>query len=140
MHWLRPLYMHSFSVYEHPATILENLELETSPRLICHLETNVMLFHPGELTWLSYIICGSLPDWLNQYSCIEASIASCCPSLTGQKCGLYHYMAFLSDNWDLICQVMFDKRERNKQNCNGEARPNRIRNCDEIFQPEREYR
>ena len=134
------LYLHtSFLVYEHPATILENLELETSHHLICHLETNVMLFHPGELTWLSYIICGSLLDWLNQYSCIEASIASCCPSLTGQKCGLYNYMAFLSDNWGLICQLMFDNRERNKQNCNGEARPSRTRSCDEIFQPEREY-
>ena len=135
--------MHSFSVYEHPATILENLELETSPCLICHLETNVMLFHPSELTWLSYIVYGSLLDWLNQYSCIEASISSCCPSLTGAKVWalcLYHYMAFLLDNWGLICQLMFDNRERNKQNCNGEARPNRIRNCDEIFQPEREYR
>ena len=78
MRWLRPLYMHSFSVYEHPTTILENLELETSPHLICLLETNVMLFHAGELTRLSYIICGSLPvlDWLNQHSCIEASIDS----------------------------------------------------------------
>ena len=133
--------MHSFSVYEHPTTILENLELETSPRLICLLETNVMLFHAGELTWLSYIICGSLPvlDWLNQHSCIEASIVSCCPSLTVQKCGHYHYMAFLSDNWGLICQWMLDNRERNKQNCNSEARPSRTRSCDEIFQPEREY-
>ena len=32
-------------------------------------------------------------------------------------------MAFLSDNWGLVCQLMFDNRERNKQNCNGEARP-----------------
>ena len=40
-----------------------------------------------------------LPDWLNQYSCIDASIATSCPSLTVQKCGLCHYIASLSDNW-----------------------------------------
>jgi hypothetical protein len=66
-------------------------------RLICHLETDVMLFHPKDLMWLSNMLCGSLPDWLNQYSFIEASIATNCPSLTVQKCGLCQYMASLSD-------------------------------------------
>ena len=47
-----------------------------------------MLFNLGELMWLSYIPCGLLPDWGNQYNCIEASLASSCPSLTEQKCGL----------------------------------------------------
>ena len=46
----------SFSVYEHPAIILDNLELETSDCLICHF--NVMLFHLGALMWLSYILLG----------------------------------------------------------------------------------
>ena len=45
-----------FSVYEYPAIILDNLELETSHCLICHL--GVMLFRLGALMWLSYILSG----------------------------------------------------------------------------------
>jgi hypothetical protein len=79
-----------------------------------------------------------LPDWLNQYSCIDGSIATSRPSLTVQKCGLCHYIASLSDNWGgLICQLMIDNRERNKQNCNAEARANRTRSCEEEVQPKR---
>ena len=51
-----PCFLYAFSVYEHPAIILDNLELETSHRLICHL--GVMLFHLGALMWLSYILRG----------------------------------------------------------------------------------
>jgi len=38
--------------------------------------------------WLSYIPRRSLPDWLNQCSCIMASIFSSSPRLTVQNCGL----------------------------------------------------
>jgi hypothetical protein len=38
-------------------------------------------------------------------------------------------MASLSNNWGLICQLMIDKTERNKQNCNGEGRSSRSRSC-----------
>ena len=62
--------------------------------------------------WQSYILCGSRPDWLNQYNCVEASIASNCQSLNVQKCGLCHYMNSLSDNWGFICQLMVDNGER----------------------------
>ena len=41
------------------------------------------------------------------------------------------YANVLSDHLGFICQLMIDNRERNKQNCNGEARPCRIRSCDE---------
>ncbi|KAK9985107.1 hypothetical protein SO802_034632 [Lithocarpus litseifolius] len=70
--------------------------------------------------WQSYILCGSRPDWLNQYNCMEASIASNCQSLNVQKCGLCHcYMTSLSDN------------------CNCEARPCRFRSYVEEVQPKR---
>ena len=42
-------------------------------------------------------------------------------------------MVFLSDNWGLVCQLMFDNRERNKQNCDGKERPNRTSSCDGYF-------
>ena len=51
-----PVIYASFSVYEHSAIILDNLELETSDCLICHF--NVMLFHLGALMWLSYVLFG----------------------------------------------------------------------------------
>ena len=48
-------------------------------------------------------------------------------------------MAFLLDNWGFVRQLMFDNKERNKQNCNREARPSRTRSFDEIFQTKIEY-
>ena len=133
-----------FSAYEHPATILDKLELETSPRLICHLETNVLLFHPGELTWLSYIIFGSLPDWLHQYICcintfaLKLQLLVVAQAWQCKSMGFVTTWPFLSTNWGLVCQLMFDNKERNKQNCNCEARPSRTWSCDEIYQPKRE--
>ena len=37
----------------------------------------------------------------------------------------------------LICQLMIDNREINKQNCNGEAIPSRSKSSNWEFQPER---
>ena len=88
--------------------------------------------------WQSCILCGSRSDWLNQYNCMEASIASNCQSLNVQKCGLCHcYMTSLSNNWGLICQLKVDNGERYKQNCNCEARPYRFRSYVEEVQPKR---
>ena len=74
--------------------------------------------------WQSYILCGSRSDWLNQYNCMEASIASNCQSLNVQKCGL-------------ICQYMVDNGERYKKNCDCEVRPCRFRSYVEEVQPKR---
>jgi hypothetical protein len=80
--------------------------------------------------WLSYIPRRSLPDWLNQCSCIMASICSSNPSLTVQNCGLRlvfrhdevefkeakrNCIASLSDSWGLIHHLTVDHRQRNKQ-------------------------
>ncbi|KAG7943392.1 hypothetical protein I3843_15G035900 [Carya illinoinensis] len=50
-------------------------------------EEEIKLVRQGEIMWLSFIPKGSLPEWLNQCTRIEASIASDCPSLRVQKCG-----------------------------------------------------
>ena len=47
-----------------------------------------------------------------------------------QEYGLCHFMGLLSDHFGFSCQLMIGDRERNKQNCNGKARPGRIRSCD----------
>ena len=48
-----------------------------------------------------------------------------------QEYGLCHFMGLLSDHLGFSCQLMIGNRERNKQNCNGKARPGWIRSCDE---------
>lgn len=94
----------SFKVDEHPTAIPDNLDLETSYHLTCHLETDianvdpphsyhltkkdVMLLHLGGLLWLSYIPCESLQKWFNQCTSIVASFSSDIPRMTVQKCGL----------------------------------------------------
>lgn len=94
----------SFKVDEHPTAIPDNLDLETSYYLTCHLETDianvdpphsyhltkkdVMLLHLGGLLWLSYIPCESLQKWFNQCTSIVASFSSDIPRMTVQKCGL----------------------------------------------------
>ncbi|KAL4594232.1 hypothetical protein ACB092_12G005900 [Castanea dentata] len=70
--------MYSAVIYEHPAIILDNLELETSHCHICHL--GAMLFHLGALIGCPTYCVGLFLECLNQYNCIKASIASGCPS------------------------------------------------------------
>ena len=46
-------------------------------------------------------------------------------------------MTSLSDNWDLIRQLMIDNSQKKKQNCNYEARPSRTKISKEEFDLER---
>lgn len=77
----------SFSIFEHPAAFLDNLDLETEigivdpPHTYCLTKKDVILLNLGGFLWLSFLPCESLPDCLNQCTSIEASIASDFPGL-----------------------------------------------------------
>ena len=92
VHLKNPCFIFMFAVLkniEPKVFLVDNLELETFHRLTClSLETDVMMFHLGEWMWVSYISyiwCASLSDWLNQCSCIEAFSCQHLPKLCSKE-------------------------------------------------------
>nr|XP_023903894.1 uncharacterized protein LOC112015694 [Quercus suber] len=125
------------------------LDLDTSPGLICHLETNVggmgplLSYHPTKEDLVIMLQQGGCillsyrgRNCLNQVNCIKASFTTNCPGLKVEKCGfrlLYrneleeseqtisHSMNSSSDDWDLIRQLTTDDVNRDKQKHDGEG-------------------
>ncbi|XP_040997413.1 uncharacterized protein LOC121243362 [Juglans microcarpa x Juglans regia] len=129
-HWLGLAMCASFWVYEDDkAAHVKMLDLGNPHYLLCLLDTDIGSVEPdlhshrpfteeeiklvrqGEIMWLSFIPKGSLPEWLNQCTRIEASIASDCPSLRVHKCGFR--LLYQHDEVEFKETI----RHCNKQNC-----------------------
>ena len=110
-----------FSSDKHQTAIIENPNSSISHHLICVLETDGAAPEPeihvhrtiekeftwldveGGFLWLCYIPCC---PFLDEFSCIKASIISDWPGIIVQKCGLTFY--HMGDNWfeKIIYQIM----------------------------------
>lgn len=104
--WMGLVLCAYFSVHEDQTNIFQIPNSTISHNLICLFETDVagleqelhihstnieefmFLEIEGGFLWLSYIPRCWFPDWLNQCSCLKASIMSDWPGLMVQKCGL----------------------------------------------------
>lgn len=134
-------------------SVLDILDSENSYNLICHWQTNIGSVKPrhvycltkndlilsqlGVFVWLSYIPCGSFPDWLEHCIRIEVSFATNCPGLKAFKCALrplykhsedefkklvMYCMKSSAEHWCLLMRGMIENRNRNRLKRIDEAR------------------
>ena len=119
--WMGLVFCAYFSSDKHQTAIIENPNSSISHHLICVLETDRAAPEPeihvhrtiekeftwldveGGFLWLCYIPCC---PFLDEFSCIKASIISDWPGIIVQKCGLTFY--HMGDNWfeKIIYQIM----------------------------------
>ena len=121
-----------FSSDKHQTAIIENPNSLVSHHLICVLETDraateteihvhrtiekefTWLDIEGGFLWLCYIPCC---PFLNEFSCIKASIISDWPGIIVQKCGLTFY--HMGDNWfEKIVDHCFAEKQHRLQDLN----------------------
>ncbi|KAF5468191.1 hypothetical protein F2P56_012366 [Juglans regia] len=140
--WLGLAMCASFWVYEDDkAAHVKMLDLGNPHYLLCLLDTDISsvepdlhshrpfteeeikLVHQGEIMWLSFIPKGSLPEWLNQCTRIEASIVSDCPSLRVHKCGFR--LLYLHNEAEFKETIRHcNKQNRQKDETTSITRPN----------------
>ncbi|KAF3953508.1 hypothetical protein CMV_021059 [Castanea mollissima] len=131
---------------------LDILDSDTTPDLICHLETNVGGVRPldgyhltkEDLVMLQQGGCILLSyrgrNCLNQVNYIKASFTTDCQGLKVEKCGFHllfryeleeseqtisHSMNSSSDDWDLIHELTTDDGHRDKQKHDNEGTSSR---------------
>nr|POF05299.1 hypothetical protein CFP56_35962 [Quercus suber] len=118
--WMGLVLYAYFSVQEDQTNIFQNPNSTISHHLICLFETDVVgleqelhihstnieefmfLEIEGGFLWLSYIPRCWFPDWLNQCSCLKASIMSDWPGLMVQKCGLRFFHVHDEEEFERI--------------------------------------
>ncbi|KAF3950460.1 hypothetical protein CMV_023791, partial [Castanea mollissima] len=150
--WMGLVLCAYFAIDVNPTASFDILASDTSPGLICHLETNVGAVGPflgydltkEDLVKLQHGGCILLSyrgrNCLNHVNRIKASFKTDCPGLKVEKCGfrlLYRYeleeseqtishsMNSSSDDGDFIYQLPTDDGNRDKQKHDGEGTSSR---------------
>jgi hypothetical protein len=152
--WMGLILCAYFSVHEDQTAIPEKPDSAISQNLICSLESNVAgpqpqihvhgttkeelrrLYIQDEFHWLSFIPRGSLPDWLNQSSCLEASFASDWPGLVVQKCGLRFFHVHDEQEFEkIIYRCCFVSENRGFDPSKSESRGAKKQHCKKVRCP-----